>query len=76
MTGPAIHTGNQARWTRLVLLALILAAFGLRMWRLDAKSIWWDESLSLHRAQGSLGYILSNRIALAGADSDGFRDCR
>ncbi|MBN1399815.1 MAG: hypothetical protein JXA74_03195, partial [Anaerolineae bacterium] len=54
---------------RVALLALILASFLLRMWRLDAKSIWWDESLSLHRAQRDLGYILSNRIDIAGTET-------
>jgi 4-amino-4-deoxy-L-arabinose transferase-like glycosyltransferase len=54
------------RAVRWLLLALILLAFGLYMWRLDAKSIWWDESLSLYRAQKSVAYILSNRIDFPG----------
>ena len=69
MTGAASGSGGRDWRTRLVLLVLVLASFALHMWRLDAKSIWWDESLSLHRAQGSIGYILSNRISLAGAES-------
>jgi hypothetical protein len=61
--------GGKERSIRVALLLLILAAFALRMWRLDAKSIWWDESLSLHRAQRDLGYILSNRIDFPGAET-------
>ncbi|MBC7235600.1 MAG: glycosyltransferase family 39 protein [Chloroflexi bacterium] len=47
-------------------LALTLLAFALFMWRIDARSIWWDESLSLYRAQQDVAYILSNRIDFAG----------
>jgi mannosyltransferase len=57
---------SQARW---VLLALILLAFGLRLWRIEDKSIWWDESLSLYRAQHDVPYILSNRIDFPGAST-------
>ncbi len=49
-------------WCHLLLALLVLFSFGLRMWGLDARGLWWDESLSLHRAQGDLSYILSNRI--------------
>ena len=54
---------------RLSLLALVLCSFGLHTWRLDAKSIWWDESLSLLRARGSVSHILSNRIDLPGSST-------
>lgn len=50
------------RWV----MVLTLASFALVMWRIDARSIWWDESLSLFRAQQDLGYILSNRIDFPG----------
>jgi mannosyltransferase len=50
------------RWV----IVLTLASFALVMWRIDARSIWWDESLSLFRAQQDLGYILSNRIDFPG----------
>jgi 4-amino-4-deoxy-L-arabinose transferase-like glycosyltransferase len=49
------------RWT---LVVLILLAFGRGVWALGEKSLWWDESLSLHRAQGTLLYALSNQIIL------------
>ena len=44
-------------------------AFALVMLRLDAKSIWWDESLSLLRAQSDLSTILSGRITFGGIAS-------
>ena len=46
------------RWA----LVLALLALALFMTGIDAKSIWWDESLSLFRAQRSVSYILSNRL--------------
>ena len=49
---------------RWLLIVLLLLAFGRGVWQLGGKSLWWDESLSLHRAQGSLPYVLSNRIVL------------
>ena len=48
-----------------VLLGLVLLAFGRGIWALGAQSLWWDESLSLHRAQGSLEQVLSNEILLS-----------
>jgi len=49
-----------------LLVGLLLLSFGLRLWRIDVRSIWWDESLSLYRAQRSVPYILSNRIDFPG----------
>lgn len=49
---------------RWLLVVLILLAFGRGVLGLGAKSLWWDESLSLHRAQQDLPTILSNRITL------------
>lgn len=42
----------------------MLLAFARGVWALGGKSLWWDESLSLHRVQESLGYVLSNQIVL------------
>ncbi|MHB0859243.1 MAG: glycosyltransferase family 39 protein [Anaerolineae bacterium] len=56
-------------WERWLLLLLVLLAFGLYLWRIEAKSIWWDEGLSLYRAQQDPAYILSNRIQFPGADT-------
>jgi hypothetical protein len=53
-----------------ILVALILFAFGRGVWALGDKSLWWDESLSLHRAQDSLAYVLSNEILLTDGVTD------
>ncbi len=60
-TGESSRTGF--RWA---LVALTLAALALYLFRIDAKSIWWDESLSLYRARLPLRDILSNRITYGG----------
>ena len=46
----------------LVLLALLLAAFALRLFRLDAQSLWWDEGISLHLATSTLGELVRDRL--------------
>jgi 4-amino-4-deoxy-L-arabinose transferase-like glycosyltransferase len=46
------------------LVALLLIAFGLRVYQLDAQSLWSDEGLSLYRARLPLGEILSNVIVV------------
>mgnify|MGYP001083484688 CR=1 FL=1 len=61
--GAAIGGFGRAHW---FLVGLLLLSFGLHLWRIDARSIWWDESLSLYRAHGSVPYILSNRIDFPG----------
>jgi mannosyltransferase len=52
------------RFTRIFLLCLILAAFARLVWRLGAQNLWWDESLSLQRAESPLGALLAGRIVL------------
>src|SRR5512142_2740300 len=49
---------------RAALLAILLLAFALRVYRLGAQAIWWDESLSVYRATRDLGTILSNTILI------------
>jgi hypothetical protein len=44
------------------MLALLLGAFALRLLRLDAQSIWLDESISLRLATASLAEIMANRM--------------
>lgn len=62
--------GPVSRRTRAwLLVGLTLWAFALMSWRLDAKSLWWDESLSLQRAQGSLPAILAGHIDFAGVQT-------
>jgi len=50
----------------LILAIFILLAFGLRLYRLEAKSLWQDEGLSAYRASQSLPFILSNTIFVQG----------
>lgn len=45
------------------IIALLWLAFALRLYRLDAQSIWWDEGISLHLANSSLAEIVSDRAA-------------
>jgi hypothetical protein len=41
------------------LMAFLLIAFGLRVYHLDAQSLWSDEGLSLYRARLPLNENLS-----------------
>ena len=45
------------------IIFLLLAAFALRLFRLDAQSLWWDEGISLHLATSSLGEIVRDRLS-------------
>ena len=54
--------------TRLFLLALLWVAFAHTAIGLDAKDLWWDESLSLQRAEEDLGDLVRGAIWI----SDGF----
>ena len=45
--------------SRLLLLGLILLAFLRLTWQLDAKALWWDESLTLQRAESSWWPLLN-----------------
>jgi 4-amino-4-deoxy-L-arabinose transferase-like glycosyltransferase len=43
------------RWQhRLLLVAILAIALAVRLWRIDAQSIWYDEGWSIHLAQESL----------------------
>jgi len=48
----------------LVLGGLLLLAFALRVYRLDAQALWWDESLTLYRSTRDLGTVLANTILI------------
>ncbi|MEZ4836952.1 MAG: glycosyltransferase family 39 protein [Caldilineaceae bacterium] len=49
---------------RVALLLLIIFSFARVIWRLDANNLWWDESLSLQRAESDLGTLLRKEIVL------------
>jgi uncharacterized membrane protein len=51
------------------LLAFTLLAFGLRVYRLDQRSLWTDEGLSVYRARLAPADILSGEIVIQGAVS-------
>lgn len=51
-------------FVRLRLLVLILLAFGRVTWRLDAQNFWWDESLSLQRAEQGWGPLVRGELVL------------
>ena len=57
------------RWLRAggrwLLLLLILLAFARLTWQLEAKNLWWDESLSLQRAESDWGSLLAGRILIS-----------
>ncbi len=50
--------------TRSLLLCLILLAFGRVCWHLDANNMWWDESLSLQRAEADWGTLLRGTLTM------------
>lgn len=49
---------GRAGVARMAMLALLLLAFGVRVYRLDFQSLWSDEGISLHRAAMPLGEML------------------
>lgn len=55
---------------RIVILACILLAFTRVTFRLDAKNLWWDESLSLQRAEsGFLPLVRGDLLLTDGANT-------
>ncbi len=57
---------KRINWVPLIILALTLLAFGLRVYRVDAMSVWTDEGLSIYRARSPLLQNLAGRIDLQG----------
>jgi Dolichyl-phosphate-mannose-protein mannosyltransferase len=56
---------SSRKWTRGLLALLILVAMARVVWRLDAKNLWWDESLSLQRAESDWPALLAGRIVMS-----------
>ncbi|MCX6044144.1 MAG: glycosyltransferase family 39 protein [Chloroflexi bacterium] len=61
---------HQSAILRGLLLGLILLAFARVVWRLDGKDLWWDESLSLQRAEESWGALVRGSLVM----HDGFSE--
>jgi 4-amino-4-deoxy-L-arabinose transferase-like glycosyltransferase len=59
-----------AGWLRAALLALMLAAFARVAYDLEGKNFWWDESLSLQRAESPLRLLLPGILVI----KDGFTE--
>src|SRR4030067_1146943 len=55
---------NPLRLERAALILIVLLAFALRVYRLGAAAVWWDESLSVYRATRDLGTVLANTILI------------
>lgn len=58
--------GASGRLSASLLLVLILITFATHAYRLDAKSMWIDEGLSIYRAHQDLRTILSNAVVIQG----------
>ena len=63
-TVPTSRQVHRPHWLTAGLLIMILVAFAKTTWTLGAQSLWWDESLSLQRAESSLIPLLLNTILL------------
>jgi 4-amino-4-deoxy-L-arabinose transferase-like glycosyltransferase len=53
---------RERRWLGWIVLALCLLSFARGVYQLGERSLWWDESLSHHRAARPFSFILSNRM--------------
>lgn len=53
---------NPLRAERFALLLLILLAFARLAWGLDGKALWWDESLTLQRAESPWTALLRGTL--------------
>lgn len=51
--------GENRRWL-WVLVAILLLAFGLRLYRLGAESLWYDETVSVHLAGKSVPALVAH----------------
>ena len=67
---PAPAAPPRAGWLRVALLALMLAAFARVAYDLGGKNLWWDESLSLQRAESPLRLLLPGILLV----KDGFTE--
>lgn len=52
----------RSRRSLAAVLLLLLGAYALRLYRLEAQSLWWDEGISLHLATSSAADIVRDRL--------------
>lgn len=57
-------------WLDWLVLALCLLSLIRGVYQLGEQSLWWDESLSLHRASRSFPFILSNSVLFLYGDQE------
>ncbi len=62
-----LHPTSQDRLYRALLILFVALAFDRGVYGLGDQSLWWDESLSLQRANYNLPLVLSNEIVLTDA---------
>ncbi len=67
-----LRSWRQSRhtWAHWFVIACILLAFTRLVFDLDAKPMWWDESLSLQRAEQAWGDLLRGRLVLWDGDNE------
>lgn len=58
------HKNASVTWALLILL--ILLSWAVRLYRLDSKSIWSDEGLTIYRVRQDLAFNLTNQIIVQG----------
>jgi len=63
-----IDPSKRTTLRRWLLLGLVLVAFARVVWQLGDKNLWWDESLSLQRAESGLLALLRGTLLI----QDGF----
>jgi len=62
-------TANSPILLRVLLLLLVLLAFGRVVWALDMKNLWWDESLSLQRAESDWLPLLRGTLLITDGET-------
>ena len=58
--GTSATAGAASRWHRPLLLAAILVAFAVRLYRLGAESLWYDETVSVYLSRLPLPAMLAH----------------
>lgn len=62
-SNPQSPTSNPKPPASNLVISLLLLAFALRCYRLDAQPIWWDEAISIHLATSTVASLLADRAA-------------